>query len=71
MLNEKVASILYEIADLLELKGGEPFKPRAYRNAAHTIEEMREDIEDVYRQGKLRGIPGVGRRHRQEGGGDH
>jgi DNA polymerase (family X) len=60
MLNEKVASILYEIADLLELKGGEPFKPRAYRNAAHTIEEMREDIEDVHKQGKLHEVPGVG-----------
>ncbi|HEY3420955.1 MAG TPA: DNA polymerase/3'-5' exonuclease PolX [Methanomassiliicoccales archaeon] len=60
MLNEKVASILYEIADLLELKGGEPFKPRAYRNAAHAIEETREDIEDVYKRGKLREVPGVG-----------
>ena len=60
MLNEKIASILYEIADLLELKGGEPFKPRAYRNAAHTIEEMREDIEAVYKQGKLHEVPGVG-----------
>ena len=60
MLNEKVASILYEIADLLELKGGEPFKPRAYRNAAHTIAEMREGIEDVYKQGKLHEVPGVG-----------
>jgi DNA polymerase (family X) len=60
MLNDKVASILYEIADLLELKGGEPFKPRAYRNAAHTIEEMREDIEDVYRKGKLHEVQGVG-----------
>ena len=60
MLNEKVASILYEIADLLELKGDEPFKPRAYRSAAHTIGEMREDIETVYRQGKLHDVPGVG-----------
>ncbi len=60
MLNEKVASVLYEIADLLELKGGEPFKPRAYRNAAHSIEEMREDIEDVHKQGKVHDIPGVG-----------
>ena len=60
MLNEKVSSILYEIADLLELKGGEPFKPRAYRNAAHSIEEMREDIEDVHKRGKVHDIPGVG-----------
>ncbi|MGD0818320.1 MAG: DNA polymerase/3'-5' exonuclease PolX [Methanomassiliicoccales archaeon] len=60
MLNQKVASVLYEIADLLELKGDDPFKPRAYRNAAHTIEVMREDIEDVYKQGQLHEVPGVG-----------
>ena len=60
MLNEKVAAILYEVADMLELKGEDPFKPRAYRNAAHTIEEMRQDIEEVYRQAKLHEVPGVG-----------
>jgi DNA polymerase (family 10) len=60
MLNQKVASVLYEIADLLELKGDDPFKPRAYRNAAHTIEVMREDVEDVYKQGQLHEVPGVG-----------
>jgi DNA polymerase (family X) len=60
MLNDKVASLLYEIADLLELKGEDPFKPRAYRNAAHSIEQMREDIGTVYKNGKLREVPGVG-----------
>jgi DNA polymerase (family 10) len=59
MLNEKVAGILYEVADLLELKD-EKFKPQAYRKAAHNIESMKEDIVDVYRRGHLKDVPGVG-----------
>jgi DNA polymerase (family X) len=59
MLNEKVANILYEIADLLELKD-EKFKPQAYRKAAHSIETMETDIQVEYEHGRLRDIPGVG-----------
>jgi DNA polymerase (family 10) len=59
MLNEKVAGILYEVADLLELKD-EKFKPQAYRKAAHNIESMKEDIVEVYRRGHLKDVPGVG-----------
>ncbi|MDD1773051.1 MAG: helix-hairpin-helix domain-containing protein, partial [Methanomassiliicoccales archaeon] len=59
MNNDKVAQVLYEIADLLELKGVE-FKPVAYRRAARNIEELDKDIEEYYRQDKLREIPGVG-----------
>jgi len=59
MSNEKVAQVLYEIADLLELKGVE-FKPRAYRRAARNIEELDKDIEEYYKEDKLREIPGVG-----------
>ncbi|MGD0056737.1 MAG: DNA polymerase/3'-5' exonuclease PolX [Methanomassiliicoccales archaeon] len=59
MTNEKVAQVLYEIADLLELKGVE-FKPRAYRRAARNIEELDKDIQEYYREGKLREIPGIG-----------
>ncbi len=59
MLNEKVAGILYEVADLLELKD-EKFKPQAYRKAARNIESMKEDIVDVYRRGQLKDVPGVG-----------
>jgi len=59
MKNQLVASILNEIADMLEMQGVE-FKPRAYRRAARTIEAQAEPIEEVYAQGKLLDLPGVG-----------
>ena len=59
MMNEKVAGILYEIADLLELKE-ERFKPQAYRKAARNIESLQEDIVEVHKRGQLKDIPGVG-----------
>jgi len=59
MLNHKVAIILFQIADLLELKD-EKFKPQAYRKAAHSIEALEKDIQEEYEHGRLREIPGVG-----------
>jgi DNA polymerase (family 10) len=59
MKNQLVARILNEIADMLEMQGVE-FKPRAYRRAARTIESLAEPIEQVYAQGKLLDLPGVG-----------
>jgi DNA polymerase (family 10) len=58
-LNDKVAAILYEIADLLELKE-ESFKPRAYRRAARNIETMQVDVGELATQGRLKDIEGVG-----------
>ena len=61
--NAEVAQALYEIADLLEMKGEDRFRPVAYRRAAREIEAMPEDIERTWRQGgvpRLREIPGVG-----------
>ncbi len=60
MKNQEIARILYQIADLLEIKGVE-FKPRAYRKAAQNIEGLGVDIEDLYKEGKLEDIPGVGK----------
>jgi len=59
MLNQKVSGILYEIAELLEMKE-EKFKPQAYRKAAHNIEAMQEDVQEVAKRDALRDIPGVG-----------
>ncbi len=56
----EVAAILYEVADLLELKGVR-FKPQAYRRAAQAIETLPEDVGIVARRGDLDEIPGVGR----------
>ena len=58
--NIEVAAILYEVADLLEIKGVR-FKPQAYRRAAQAIETLPEDVADVARKGDLDAIPGVGK----------
>lgn len=59
MRNQKVAELLYKIADLLELQGVN-WKPQAYRKAARSIESLSDDVYDFYKQGRLLDIPGVG-----------
>jgi len=60
MKNRFVADILYQIADLLDVKGEMFFKTRAYRIAAQTIEALNEDIETVSNENRLKSIPGIG-----------
>ena len=60
MKNQLVASILYQIADLLDLKGEIFFKTRAYRIAAQTIDVLDEDIEIVSKENRLQELPGIG-----------
>ena len=57
---EKVIEILEEIAVLLELSGENPFKSRAYSNAARNLEKIPEDLHDLASQGKLHDIQGIG-----------
>ncbi len=59
MKNLEIAKILFEIADLLELQGVR-FKPRAYQMAARTVENLSEDIEEIYKRGELTELPGIG-----------
>ena len=59
MVNEELASKLYEIADLLDLDG-ERFKPEAYRRAARVLEQTVEDLELIRREHRLGSIPGIG-----------
>lgn len=61
-VNKKIAEILIDIAELLEIKGIK-FKPQAYRKAAKRIEELDEDIFFLYENGgkkAIKKIPGVG-----------
>ena len=60
MKNYEVASLLRNIAQLLEIKEEMVFKIRAYEKAALVIENLDEDIEEVWKKGKLDDIPGVG-----------
>ena len=57
--NRQVAAILYDVADLLEIKDVK-FKPVAYRRAAHVIETLAEDIGRVAERGGLEELPGIG-----------
>jgi DNA polymerase (family X) len=59
MSNASVAKMLYEIADLLELKDI-AFKPNAYRKAARNIEALTKDVTEYQKAGRLADIDAVG-----------
>ena len=56
----EVADVLEEIGRLLELKGENPFKVRAYANAARALGDLTEPLDAVLAEGRLREIPGIG-----------
>jgi DNA polymerase (family 10) len=60
MKNSSIAKVFQEIADLLEIKGENTFKIRAYQKVARTIENLPVELEQVLKAGKLREIPGIG-----------
>lgn len=61
MNNLDVAAALYEIADLLEVKGEEVFKIRAYRKAAEALGLLLDEVEELARQHRLTAVPGIGK----------
>ena len=60
MENSEIVRILEDIAELLELKGENIFKARAYQKVARSIEFLPEDVEKLVREDRLKEIPGVG-----------
>src|ERR1700690_3264612 len=56
----RVAEILNKIGTLLELKGENPFKTRAYANAARTLENLGEPLEKIVAEKRLGEIKGIG-----------
>ncbi len=60
MDKEQVAAVLTEIGTLLELKGENPFKTRAYHNAARTLEGLAEPLDKIVSEGRLGEIKGFG-----------
>ncbi|PIX24321.1 MAG: DNA polymerase III, partial [Deltaproteobacteria bacterium CG_4_8_14_3_um_filter_43_13] len=61
MKNLEIARIFNNIADLLEIKGDNSFKIRAYRRAALNLESIAEDLATISARGDLREIPGIGK----------
>ena len=59
--NARVASVLEEVADLLELKEDTFFQVRAYRRVAKEISSLTEDVKELYVSGHLDQVPGVGK----------
>jgi DNA polymerase (family 10) len=61
MKNLEIAQIFREIAKILEIKGDNPFRIRAYERAAQNIEGLTEDIESFIKEDTLTQIPGIGK----------
>lgn len=60
MDKERVAEILVEIGTLLELKGENPFKTRAYLNGARIIEGLNEPLKKIVEEERLGELKGIG-----------
>src|SRR3989338_1721834 len=63
MHNQEISKILFELAELYEMKNV-PLKPRALLRASETIDSLGEDVADIYKKGEIKAlenIPGVGR----------
>jgi DNA polymerase (family X) len=63
MTNQEIAGVFRRLADLMELGEDNPFKIRAYRTAAETIEDTTTPLADMVSEGgvsRLRELPGVG-----------
>jgi len=61
MTKEEIATVLERIATLLELKNENPFKVRAYTNAARAIETFGGSVSDFQDEEGLAKIPGIGK----------
>jgi len=60
-MNADIAAVFEEIADRLELQGDNPFRIRAYRNAARTLTATTRDVRDILEKtGELPKMPGIG-----------
>lgn len=60
MSNAQIVEIFDKIADILEIQGENPFRIRAYRKAAQTIEDLSENISQDVKEDALVKLPGIG-----------
>jgi DNA polymerase (family 10) len=61
MNNHELADTFILIANLLEIKGEVIYVTLAYRKAAENLTSLGRDINEIWKEGKLREIPGVGK----------
>ena len=61
MQNQEIAEIFRNIATILELKGDNPFRIRAYQKAAQNIESLSRNLKDLVVNDALQNVPGIGK----------
>jgi len=54
-VNKDISKILYEIAELLDINSV-PYKPKAYKKAAQSIENLEKDISLIYKEGGIKAL---------------
>jgi DNA polymerase (family 10) len=59
--NQQIARLFSEIADMLAIEGEEQRRINAYRRAADSIANLSRNVSDVWREGTLTDIPGIGK----------
>jgi len=58
--NQEIAAVFTDIAAMLRLKKDNIFKIRAYEKVARSILEMREPVENMVKENRIKEIPGAG-----------
>lgn len=58
--NRELAALLRDVATALRVKGADRFVVEAYERAAHAVAHLGEPVRELWRQGRLTTIPGVG-----------
>jgi DNA polymerase (family 10) len=67
MNNSDIARVFSEIADMLEIQGGNQFRIRSYRQAQRTIGDLTEPLAEKVKNGeKLTELPGIGKSHAEK-----
>jgi DNA polymerase (family 10) len=61
MTNQQIANVFQTIADLLEIKGENIYKILAYRKAADSLNNQSQDVNELWKDGKLTEVDGVGK----------
>jgi DNA polymerase (family 10) len=59
--NADVAAMLNRVADLLEIKGENFYKIRAYREAVRQLDNLTTEVESLIKDGRLKDVPGIGK----------
>lgn len=60
-MNQALAKLFDQIADLLEMKGEDRFRVASYRRVARSLADLTEDVAELAQAGKLDTIPAVGK----------